>query len=179
MNDEHRPSAQDAHLIERPERQSKGRRNAFGLLTAIAWAIYAYLWLPLVTLLAWWLGVKTAYVELYLREQRIDTFLILVVPLIIVVVAVLLLGWAEYNRHRFQSKHDRREPMPEVTHAEIAVGMGAPHALADALQQARSVSVAMDENAVPVMLTSDPRFERVPARDLSRPSAIPVAVPAA
>ena len=147
-----------AHVIDKPEGQSAHRRTAFGVLTGIAWLAYAYLWLPLVTLLFWYLGVKTAYVELYLREQRIDTFLLLVVPLIIVVAAIVLLGWAEYNRARFRNKEDRRQPMVHVTHAEMATDMGATPSLAQALQQSHHVAVGMSESAVPVLLTSGRQF---------------------
>ena len=157
------PSTFGAYVIDKPEGQSAKRRNAFGVLTGVAWLVYAYLWLPLVTLLVWWLGVKTAYVEFYLREQRIDTFLLLVIPLIIVVAAIVLLGWAEYNRLRFRNKKDRRQPMADVTHAEIAADMGAEPSLAQALQQAHHVAVGMNESAVPVLLTSGRQFLRSPS----------------
>lgn len=156
-----RASRQDAHLIDRPESQSSNRRTAYGMLTGLAWLIYLYLWLPLVTLLIWWLGVKTAYVELYLREQRIDTFLLLVVPLIIIVVAIVLLGWAEYNRHRFQHK-DRRQSIADVTHAEIAAGMGASATLAQELQRARHIGVDMNEAAMPVTLNTPAILQAIP-----------------
>jgi len=175
MNRTSEPAGVHTHLIDKPERQSTSRRTAFGVLTAIAWVVYAYLWLPLVTLLAWWLGIKTAYVELYLQKQRIDTFLLLLLPLIIVFAAIVLLGWAEYNRHRFQSRQDRRKPMPDVTHAEITANMGAALSLAKALQQARYVSVAMNAAAVPVMLTADSNIARWPPPDLVRPGSVPAA----
>lgn len=66
--------------------------------------------------------------------------------------------------------------MSEVTYAETAVAMDTPYALSESLKQARCVSVAMDENAVPVMSTSYPRIVSVAARDLPHPGGIPVAV---
>ena len=175
MNRTSEPDGVHPHLINNPERQSTSRRTVFGVLTAIAWVVYAYLWLPLVTLLVWWLGIKTTYVELYLREQRIDTFLLLVVPLIMVFAGIVLVGWAEYNRNRFQDQQDRREPMPDVTHAEIAANMGAALSLANALQQARYGSVAMNEAAVPVMLTADSNVASWPPADLVRPGSVSAA----
>src|SRR5690606_27655598 len=111
--------------------------------------VYAYLWLPLVTALVWFLGVKSAWLELYLRRHHVDSFLMLSIPVILVVVAVVLLGWAEYNRIRFQGREDRRDGPGEVTLLEVAGSIGASEALASQLQGSRSVVVRMSDEALP------------------------------
>lgn len=147
----------ERHVIDNPEKQTPHQRRMFGVLTGVAWAVYMYLWLPLVTALVWYLGVKSAYIELYLRDHRIDSFLVLAIPLIVLVVSVIFLGWAEYNRMRFQRREDRRGLTDNVSLDDMALGIGATPALARQLQLARNSVVSMSEKAIPVSL-STPQF---------------------
>lgn len=139
----------DTVLIDRPERQPPIRRTLFGVLTIVAWGVYASLWLPLVTSAVWLLGVRSAYVELYLDRQPVDPFLFLVLPSIALAATVLLIGWAEYNRLRF-GRLDRRRPQPNVGLAAVAVALGASPEMAQALQQTRSAVLRMSEEAQPL-----------------------------
>ncbi len=148
----------ERQLIDNPGNQAPAQRTMFGVLTAIAWVVYAYLWLPLVTAVVWYLGLKSAYIELYLQDHRIDTFLVLVIPLIVLVVALVLLGWAEYNRMRFQNRDDRRMIADNVSLDDMAHGIGATAAFAQQLQQTRNSVVHMSEAAVPVTLSSSHSF---------------------
>ncbi|HBK46700.1 MAG TPA: poly-beta-1,6-N-acetyl-D-glucosamine biosynthesis protein PgaD, partial [Xanthomonadaceae bacterium] len=95
-------------LIRLPDRMGHSRRLAQGALTAGAWMLYFYLWVPLLTLLAWALGLQTAYIRLYLEQNAIDPFLLLSLPVIALVCAAALIGWAEYNRARFANADERR-----------------------------------------------------------------------
>lgn len=139
----------DAVLIHRPERQPRAQRAFFGVLTAIAWSVYAYLWLPLITLVVWALGLRASYVEIYLRSRQVDAFLPLVLPIIALVVAVLLIGWAEYNRRRF-GHLNRRRAQPAVSVAAVATTLGASEDTTQALQRARSTVLRMSDGARPV-----------------------------
>jgi len=145
-------------LIDNPENQSPRQRTMFGVLTGVAWAAYLYLWLPLITAVVWYFGLKSAYIELYLRDHRIDSFLVLAIPMIALVVSVLLLGWAEYNLLRFRRREDRRGAADNVSLDEMARGIGATHAMAQQLQQARHSVVHMSEQAVPLTLSAPQPF---------------------
>lgn len=147
----------ERQVIDNPDNQAPRQRRMFGVLTGVAWAAYMYLWLPLITVVVWYLGVKSAYIELYLRDHRIDSFLVLAIPLIVLTVSVLLLGWAEYNRMRFQRREDRRGATDNVSLDDMARGIGATPLMAQQLQQARNSVVSMSEQAVPVAL-STPQF---------------------
>ena len=149
-------------LIDNPENQSPKQRRLFGVLTGVAWAVYLYLWLPLITAVVWYLGFKSAYIELYLRAHRIDPFVVLAIPLIVLVVAVLLLGWAEYNLLRFRRRKDRRGAADNVSLDEMARSIGATQAMAQQLQQARHSVVHMSEQAVPVALSASQPFHSLP-----------------
>ena len=140
-------------IIDRPERQGRGRRTLFTVLTGTAWLVYFYLWLPLITLVAWVLGVHTAYGRLYLQQNAVDPFLLLALPVIALVCAVLLLVWAEYNRARFQGE-DRRKAVASIDDDAVAVALGADAATAAALRGGRNMALALDAQARPASATA-------------------------
>ena len=148
----------ERQLIDNPDRQEPAQRRMFGVLTGVAWAVYLYLWLPLITAVVWYLGLKSAYLELYLRDHHIDSFLVMVIPLIALVVAIVFLGWAEYNRMRFQRREDRRGTADNVTVNDMARGLGSTAVFVRQLQQTRNSVVHMNEEAVPVTRSSSQSF---------------------
>lgn len=148
----------ERQLIDNPGNQAPHQRRMFGVLTGVAWAVYVYLWLPLVTAVMWYLGIKSTYIELYLRNHRIDSFLVLAIPMIVLVVSVIFLGWAEYNRMRFQRMDDRRGATDDVSLHDMARSIGATPAMVQQLQQARSSVVSMSEEAIPVSLSTPQCF---------------------
>lgn len=139
----------DSVMIDLPERQPPIRRTVFGVLAALAWGAYSFLWLPLVTLLVWLLGVRSAYLELYLRSQPFDPFLLFVLPTIALGVAIVLIGWAEYNRRRF-GRLTRRRPPADVSPDAVATALGADRNVAQTLRRARCSVLRMSEEARPV-----------------------------
>lgn len=99
-------------IIERPELQSPLQRATTRGLTFVFWVIWIYLWLPLISLLAWWAGI-----ELF-REHMLDNngYKILFddinwYGLVIVVSGVILVGWARYNLLRFRDRESRKNPL--------------------------------------------------------------------
>lgn len=135
-------------IIDHRSQRSRGKRAASGALTAAAWAIYASLWLPLITAVAWYAGLRTAYSHIYLQQHQVDIFLLLWVPLIALGCGVLLIGWAEYNRIRF-SKTDRRQRRTEVHADTVSAGLGVGAAMAAQMRNGRITHVALDEDAKP------------------------------
>jgi biofilm PGA synthesis protein PgaD len=144
----------DRQLIHRPQRQHRAQRTFYGVVTLLAWAIYAYLWLPLLTLVLWVAGVRLSYIELYLREQRLDAALLVTLPLLLLACATLLVGWAEYNRLRFRGR-ERRLAQVDIDHADVATALSATPALGASLLQARSAVLAMDAEGRPLAIRVD------------------------
>lgn len=140
-------------IIDHTHTRGPGKRFATGALTAAAWSVYAWLWVPLITAVAWFVGIRTAYLRLYLHENEIDPFLLLALPLIALVCGALLIGWAEYNRARFGNA-DRRKRRREIDDDQVRIALGATPALAVKLRQGRIVQVALDDNANPVAATT-------------------------
>lgn len=138
----------DSRLIRKPYAQPRLKRAAWGFVTAAFWGLYIYLWLPLVTLILWLLGIRTAYFELYTRAHEVEPFLVLSLPVIAALCAVCLISWAEYNRWRFSSR-DRRNPQVDANLAEVATGLGASLALAQRLGQSKISVLHMNERAEP------------------------------
>lgn len=139
----------DSRLIQRPRAQPRLRRTAWGFVTAAFWGVYVYLWMPAITMLLWLLGIRNAYFELYLRQHRVEPFLLIALPSLAVCAAVLLIAWAEYNRWRFAGKDRRGAPSP-TSLDDIAQALGATAQLGTQLNAARVVVLNMDaEFAVP------------------------------
>jgi biofilm PGA synthesis protein PgaD len=109
----------EAIIIQRPERQVPARRALFALLTLGAWFVWATLWLPLITLVAWLLGARTAYIELVMREHGTgwsDIFVVLGIGVVCGLVEIL---WSSYNYRRFANR-SRRQTRPVVAPEAMA-----------------------------------------------------------
>lgn len=100
--------AEDDLIIERPELQSWPRLLGSRLVTAAAWAIYVYLWLPMLTLIAWLAGIGVAYQQMVeYGGYRIALDMWTTFAIAILVLGSALLVWARINFYRFRGP-DRR-----------------------------------------------------------------------
>lgn len=114
-------------IIDRPNLQGRTQRAFWGGVTALAWFVWAYLWLPLVTLVAWFLGAR-AFVREALIPDRM-TFLTsgLLYLVVVLCLALLLVGWSRYNLHRFGGEDRRKAAAPVPREAVMeAFGIDAP-----------------------------------------------------
>jgi len=100
-------------VIERPEMQSPLQRVTGWGVTFVFWVIWLYLWLPLISLFAWLVGIRL------FREHMIDNggyeVLFDIIGwylLIILITSVALLGWARYNLMHFRGKGRRKSALP-------------------------------------------------------------------
>ncbi len=143
----------DSRIIVKPHAVPPLHRTLWGMVTAACWLFFVYLLAPLLTVVLWFLGIRTAYFELYQREHAIEPFLLLVLPLLAVACALLLVGWAEYNRWRFVGRKERRMPQANASQAQVAERLGADLQLAMQLANSKSVTLHMDEDALPRSLT--------------------------
>ncbi|HZX81291.1 MAG TPA: poly-beta-1,6-N-acetyl-D-glucosamine biosynthesis protein PgaD [Lysobacter sp.] len=138
--------AENPYIYAPRNRASAATRTLHSVLTLAAWALYAYLWLPVLTVLAWVLGVRTSYVELYVRNNRFDNSIFLVILVLALVATVLLVGWAEYNRRKFGGP-DRRSTPHNVGSHDVAQSLFASPELSQRLVGAKSVTLNMGEDA--------------------------------
>jgi biofilm PGA synthesis protein PgaD len=130
-------------IIDHPERQPPFQRAFFTILTMVAWTIWVSLWLPLITLIAWLLGLQDIYVKLGLDHpfQAANDFG--TVLQVACIAALSLGGWAFYNRMRFAGKQKRRANR-FVDIVEMAPALDASLTTAQRLRASRRSVVHFD-----------------------------------
>ncbi|HTV86635.1 MAG TPA: poly-beta-1,6-N-acetyl-D-glucosamine biosynthesis protein PgaD [Dyella sp.] len=131
-------------IINRPERQKPLQRATSALITMIAWTLWVSLWLPLLTLIAWLLGLQDIYVKLGLDHpfqaaQNLDMVLS-----VGCVCAFSLGAWAFYNRMRFAGRQ-RRHANRVIDIQEMAPVLEASVDTARHLRASRRSIIHFDE----------------------------------
>ena len=102
-------------IINRPSLIPPHKRIIFHASTLVIWSVWIYLWLPLTTLLGWWVAGLLGYEHMVVRGGYVDLLHLLGwYALVILCMGGALLIWATYNLLRFRGK-ERRNPLPEVT----------------------------------------------------------------
>lgn len=142
----------DARTIHNPSAQPPLQRTLWGFVTAAFWLFYLYLLMPFLTLLLWAMGIRTAFYEMYVRKSEVDPFLMFVLPMLAGLCAVLLVGWASYNRMRFGGV-ERRRRAADVPKGEVAFALGASQQVSLALSESKVATLHMDECATPIHVT--------------------------
>lgn len=95
-------------VIDRPERQPTLQRTFFAIITIVAWTMWVSLWLPVLTLIAWLLGLGDAYKQLGLIHPLHAVNNLSMVVTVAAVCALSIGSWSQYNRIRFSGKQRRR-----------------------------------------------------------------------
>lgn len=114
----------EAVLIQRPRKQSRMQRALFGTLAIVAWAFWAYLWLPLLTLAAWMFGVHSVWLQFYVGHRVGGSGDLDTVFLVALLSALSFTAWSAYNLYRFAGKQRRRGNTPFGTR-DTAARIGA------------------------------------------------------
>lgn len=107
-------------ILDKPSLQSFSKRILWGFATMAFWALWFYLWLPLITLVAWLFGIYTGHREMILLQgykQAIEMGLYYL--LIASLLGSILIAWALIQWFRFHNK-ERRKPRPNVDTAVLA-----------------------------------------------------------
>ena len=102
-------------IIDHPEWQTPKQRILLGSITLIFWMAWFYLWIPLISILAWFFGIKIFEYHMIELEGYKD----LIALLGWYATAIILLGgslivWATYNIQRFKQS-TRRNSRLEVS----------------------------------------------------------------
>lgn len=133
------------------------QRIVDGAVTFAFWVFWIYLWLPLLALFAWMLGVQQAYKYMIVLDGFRDVVRLLATyGMVIGLLGGTLIAWAVYNILRFGGI-ERRVLRPPITSVEIARDFGFDPIDVERWQDARTVQVTHDENGrivhvdIPVM----------------------------
>ena len=149
--------------IDAPERLTRRQRTVSALLTGLMWAAYAYLWLPLFSLLAWGLGIRFAYdvmIEAGGASALRSALFWYAVLLVDVVLAVAI--WSLLNKWRFAG-HNRRTAHEHVADATLAAYFGIAARDLEQLRAARCIAVDIDGQGKPTVVVLDERGDSTPS----------------
>ncbi len=100
-------------IIEHPEWQSMRQKTIYGGITLGFWAIWGYLFSPILSAIAWLLGLEIAY-ENMIGLGGYKGFLQLIADYLFVIFILggSLLLWAFYNYCRFHGHEQRHAHSP-------------------------------------------------------------------
>ncbi|TDR44911.1 poly-beta-1,6-N-acetyl-D-glucosamine biosynthesis protein PgaD [Tahibacter aquaticus] len=145
----------DSLIISLPHRQSAAQRSLYASLTALAWFGWIFLWLPLITALAWAMGLDLAYARVVLDDAAHGASDLLFLLRAGLICATVFLGWALYNRWRY-GRQERRRGVTTVSHETIAHYFGADSIVSQRLRNQRRSVLHVDASGRPVRAVIDP-----------------------
>jgi biofilm PGA synthesis protein PgaD len=132
-------------IFEQPELQARGHRWMYSVLALIAWVVWAYLWLPLVTLFAWYLGVRSFVREFVVPDAALMLQTGILYLGIIIVLGTALIAWSRYNLARFGGR-ERRSATQPVDDRAIADWFGVTPEALEAMRGRGSIRMVHDED---------------------------------
>lgn len=107
-------------IIENKQLQSKTVKSAWLSVTLLMWFVYAYLWLPLISLIAWWFGYQTFTFHMVTLDGITGVKTLLADYFLIgVLFCSALLVWARVEKFRFE-KRARRSKVEPVKNQSVA-----------------------------------------------------------
>jgi len=132
------------YVIEKPQLKTNMTKGVEAAVTTVAWAVWLYFAMPVLTMVLWYLGVR-----LVLAEQLFGTHylgLLSVVRIYAIVLLSMWLAlscWSLYNRRRFRGR-DRRTFAPLATDEDLAAFFRVEVTAVKSARAARRVAVHFD-----------------------------------
>lgn len=118
------------------------------VLTTILWLIYAYLWLPLISLIAWLIGIDYAY---ELVEQaggpRNLVDLLISFGIALAFIACIVIGWSVMQYWRFHDGERRLTSEAPTYHDELSLWDIDAECLHE-IRCGRRLTIGLDEHGV-------------------------------
>ena len=107
-------------IIERPDLQTRLQRIGTYSLTIFFWLLWLTIWMPVVTVIAWGLGLHV-FVSQMIFIHNVPGLVadLKIYGSVIGIIVVLEIGWAKINEIRFTGKN-RRRSLPMVTNVQLA-----------------------------------------------------------
>lgn len=110
----------EIEIIDKPKLKSFLRKITELSFTSLMWGLWLYLFLPLLNLVLWVLGIRYFYVEVFeLAGYKGLINILLNAGWVILFVFLILRFWGIYNYHRF-GKRERRKGFPPATLEKLA-----------------------------------------------------------
>jgi biofilm PGA synthesis protein PgaD len=89
------------------------------IVTSVLWVVYGYLWLPVISLLAWYYGIDFAY-EMVLAAGGPDALISTLIwfGIVFLIVLLVVVSWSGFQYSKFKGKKDRRNSVATVNPEE-------------------------------------------------------------
>jgi biofilm PGA synthesis protein PgaD len=135
----------DDIYINVPHLLSRRHRVRDAMATGLMWALYSYLWAPIVSLVAWLQGFEFAYAVM-VRAGCINVlkYVLYWYGLMVLCIIIVVTAWSQVNRYRFVNR-GRRHAGKTVTDTEIAEKFGLDPKQLNQLKTARAIRLSHDE----------------------------------
>lgn len=132
-------------IVENSHLQSKTLKSAWLTVTLLMWFFYVYLWLPLISLVAWWFGYQTFTFHMITLDGITGVKTLLVNYLLFVVILCgALLIWARLEKYRFERKARRSNIEPIGNHS-VAKFFELDEAMLTNMQTKKVITVEFDQ----------------------------------
>jgi biofilm PGA synthesis protein PgaD len=116
-----------------------------GVLTALFWALWVYLVLPLAGLLLWAVGVRLFVHRLAESGYRALLSSLLAYSSVLLILVGLLVLWMAWNIMRYGGSSDRRTARrPDVPDPAVAAAFRIDGSLLDVLRSGHKVRIDLD-----------------------------------
>lgn len=132
-------------IIYRPDLQPAGRRALFSAITLFAWLVWLYLFLPLLSIAAWWFGITTFQEQMLDPVRNAYLFTLTGYAIVVAIATLLIVGWSRYNEARFGGP-DRRRPVAPVTDEMIQERFGLDAATIRQVRKAQIMQIELDRS---------------------------------
>lgn len=132
-------------IIERPDLQDWQQKAVFGVLTAVFWVIWVFLWLPLITLLGWlFFGYQFQVAMIDLEGYKRFLSVLVIYAIVIAAMGGSLMLWAKYNHLRFRGMDRRKDGVAPST-ADLAMLQSISENEIEEWQSSSTVTVHHDD----------------------------------
>ena len=130
-------------------------RTRDALITTLLWLLYAYLWLPLVSFVAWVAGIDFAY-ERVVKAGGPEELMLLLLWFLIAFLLVLLVvvTWSGLQYSRHHGKNDRRVRTARLDDVSEQAYWGITAEEQAVLKQSKTLTVELDSDGAIAQLKS-------------------------
>lgn len=134
--------------IDAPHLLTRKHRARDTLLTALMWALYFYLWLPALSLVAWLLGIEFAY-DVMVRAGGAQSLAreLSWYGLILVIIFFVITAWSVSQHMRFAGKN-RRAATARINDDALRQASGLTEESFSRLRDHRCLIVSFDDSGV-------------------------------
>jgi len=121
-------------------------REAF--ITTALWALYGYLWLPLISLVAWYMGLDFAY-EKVIQAGGPDELMVLLLWFSIVCLVSLLIvvTWSGFQYSKYKGAGERRTTAPVLDPEAEREFWQIEESLQQEMKTAKVQTISLDDDA--------------------------------